>query len=115
MFEFKMPPIIRRQDGKIGDEGSIKSPESEGGYKGVWERVSEKALEIVTKERELHNDSVKMERVKDILVDPAFKERMNNVWAEQSLKKGGVVDDPAKQDELWAKGLALKLKDMIDN
>lgn len=111
MSRFDIPSFIRRPDGKVDDNVFRRSPELSEAYKGVWERVSGMALEIISKDRGAEG----AERANDILQNPSFKEEMMNRWIEQSLKKNGVVDDPKIQDGLWAKGLALKVKDMIDN
>ena len=93
----------------------IKKPIQESKFKTVWDRVSESAFQIIKKDRNLENDPALLARVEEILNDPSFKEKVTQIWAEQSMKKGGIVSDPKKQDELWANGLAIRIKDMIDN
>ncbi len=93
----------------------IKKPIQESGYRSVWDRVSESALQILQKDRNLENDPALLTRVEEILSDPSFKEKVTQIWTEQVMKKGGVDSDPKKQDELWANGLAIRIKDMIDN
>jgi hypothetical protein len=89
-------------------------PKQEG-YRDVWDRVSEGALQILQKDRSLENNPDLLARVEDILNDVVFKNKVKQIWTEQSMKKNGVVNDPKKQDELWASGLAIRIKDMIDN
>lgn len=94
-------------------ENKKLSPES--GYRTVWDRVAENALQIVYNDRDLKNNPTLLAKVEGILNDPAFKSMVTNIWTEQAMKSSGVTDDPEKQDDRWANGLAFRIKDMIDN
>lgn len=86
----------------------------ENAPKILWERISEKALEIVSRERDLENNPEMRRRVEEILTEPNFRKKNEDIWQEQALR-GKVAANPEAQDDLWINGLAIRLKEMIDN
>lgn len=78
--------------------------------KDLWGRVSEEALEIFSKER----NEESLEKAKRILSDFEFKKSIKGEWDRQILSETA-DNDSEKQEKLWARGLAMKLKEKLDN
>ncbi len=76
--------------------------------KGVWERVSDVVLDEI---RLNHSELLPhIEKIKEYLNNPEFKDRVKNNWKEQS-EFGKVEEDPEDQEKLWAQGIILKIKE----
>lgn len=80
--------------------------ESEQKPKDLWTRVSERALVEV--------DEAMRDKARLMMENPAFKQQIRKRWNEQILNET-TGKDPEKQEELWARGLALILKEKLDN
>jgi len=71
---------------------------------GPWERVSEKALALIAEE--------KKQKALELINSPEFKNEVKGMWDRWTLD-GRVNEDPAKQEEIWARDLANKIESRI--
>ena len=78
-------------------------------YKDLYERVTEKAIANL---KMLNINSETIERAVALMEDPIFRKKIKDGWDSDTLR-GVINSDPEKQDELWAKGLAQRIKEEL--
>jgi len=84
----------------------VSQENKEKEIKGVWDRVFDEAISQLPEE--FKQDALELKN------DPSFKIQVKGKW-DQRTAEGSIMDDAEKQEEVWAKDLAEKIKDRIEN